>query len=419
MPDLERARQAGGLRRVAALPRRSRQRRLRRAAPEPACPTARPVYFLCRSGVRSIAAAEAATAAGLGPAYNVARGLRGTARRATATGPSRLEERRPALAAGMSEPTPRTWAATAFRPDTLAVRGGLARSDFDETSEALYLTSGFVYESAEQAEAAFKGEVDHFIYCRYGNPTVTTFEERLRLLEGAQACFATASGMSAVFAALAALLGKGDRVVSVARAVRVVLRDPRRDPAPLGRRDRVRRRPRPRPVARGAVGADPGGVLRDAEQPDAGARRHRGGQRPGPRRRRAGGRRQRLRHAGLLQAARARRRRRRLLGDQAHRRPGPRPRRRGARHDEFIDGPVQEPDAAHRPVDVAVQRLGAGQGPGDAVAAGREAGRATRWPWPSALEAAPARHRGASTRSCRPTRSTSSPSARCWAAARS
>jgi O-succinylhomoserine sulfhydrylase len=101
-----------------------------------------------------------------------------------------------------------------LRPDTLAVRGGLSRSDFDETSEALYLTSGFVYESAEQAEAAFKDEIDKFIYSRYGNPTVRMFEERLRLLEGAEACFATASGMAAVFVALAALCGQGDRVVS-------------------------------------------------------------------------------------------------------------------------------------------------------------------------------------------------------------
>ncbi|HEV7195750.1 MAG TPA: O-succinylhomoserine sulfhydrylase [Pedococcus sp.] len=105
--------------------------------------------------------------------------------------------------------SPRTW-----RPDTIAVRGGLNRSNFDETAEALYLTSGFVYASAEQAEAAFKDEVEHFIYSRYGNPTVTMFEERLCQLEGAQACFATASGMAAVFVALAALLGQGDRVVS-------------------------------------------------------------------------------------------------------------------------------------------------------------------------------------------------------------
>ena len=105
-------------------------------------------------------------------------------------------------------------AAEGWRPDTVAVRGGLARSRFDETSEGLFLTSGYVYDSAEAAEAAFKGESDRFIYSRYGNPTVAMFEERLRQIEGAQAAFATASGMSAVFVALAALLGKGDRVVS-------------------------------------------------------------------------------------------------------------------------------------------------------------------------------------------------------------
>lgn len=97
---------------------------------------------------------------------------------------------------------------------TLAVRGGLYRSPFDETAEALYLTSGFVYASAEEAEAAFKDEVDHYVYSRYGNPTVTVFEERLRLFEGAEACFATASGMAAVFTAMAALCGAGARVVA-------------------------------------------------------------------------------------------------------------------------------------------------------------------------------------------------------------
>ncbi|HWC23992.1 MAG TPA: O-succinylhomoserine sulfhydrylase [Flexivirga sp.] len=101
-----------------------------------------------------------------------------------------------------------------WSPDTVAVRGGLARSGFEETSEALYLTSGFVYETAEDAEAAFTGDVDRFVYSRYGNPTVAVFEERLRQLEGAQACYATGSGMGAVFTALAALLGAGDRVVA-------------------------------------------------------------------------------------------------------------------------------------------------------------------------------------------------------------
>ncbi len=113
-------------------------------------------------------------------------------------------------------PTPEERAA--WGPDTVAVRGGLDRTDFAETSEALFLTQGYVYDSAAQAEAAFAGEVEHFIYSRYGNPTVSVFEERLRLLEGAPACFATATGMAAVFTSLAALLRAGDRVVA-ARAL--------------------------------------------------------------------------------------------------------------------------------------------------------------------------------------------------------
>ncbi|TQF69493.1 O-succinylhomoserine sulfhydrylase [Rhodococcus spelaei] len=97
---------------------------------------------------------------------------------------------------------------------TLGVRGGVMRTGFEETSEALFLNSGFVYESAGAAEQAFTGEVDHFVYSRYGNPTVKMFEERLRLIEGAEACFGTSSGMSAVFTALGALLGAGDRLVA-------------------------------------------------------------------------------------------------------------------------------------------------------------------------------------------------------------
>ncbi|MFF0493833.1 O-succinylhomoserine sulfhydrylase [Nocardia sp. NPDC004068] len=99
-------------------------------------------------------------------------------------------------------------------PATISVRGGLRRSGFEETAEALYLSSGFVYESAEAAEAAFTGDIEHFVYSRYGNPTVAMFEERMRQIEGAEACFATASGMAAVFVALGALLGNGDRLVA-------------------------------------------------------------------------------------------------------------------------------------------------------------------------------------------------------------
>jgi O-succinylhomoserine sulfhydrylase len=101
-----------------------------------------------------------------------------------------------------------------WRPDTIGVRGGLRRSEFEETSEALFLTSGYVYDSAEEAERAFAGDTDHYIYSRYANPTVTMFEQRLRQLEGAEDARATASGMSAVFNALAASLRAGDRVVA-------------------------------------------------------------------------------------------------------------------------------------------------------------------------------------------------------------
>ncbi|MDT5258019.1 MAG: O-succinylhomoserine sulfhydrylase, partial [Mycobacterium sp.] len=97
---------------------------------------------------------------------------------------------------------------------TIGVRGGILRSGFEETAEATYLTSGYVYESAAVAEKSFTGDLDHYVYSRYGNPTVTMFEERLRLIEGAPAAFATASGMAAVFTSLGALLATGDRLVA-------------------------------------------------------------------------------------------------------------------------------------------------------------------------------------------------------------
>lgn len=105
-----------------------------------------------------------------------------------------------------------------WRPQTLLVRGGTRRSPFDETSEALFMTSGYVYASAEAAERAFSGEDQRFVYSRYANPTVQMFEDRLALLEGARFCRATASGMAAVFAAMACFLKAGDRVVA-ARAL--------------------------------------------------------------------------------------------------------------------------------------------------------------------------------------------------------
>lgn len=100
------------------------------------------------------------------------------------------------------------------KKETNLIRGGLQRSQFKETSEALYLNSGFVYNSAEQAEAIFKGEETGYQYSRYANPTIDIFEKRLALLDGTEDCFATASGMSAVFGSMMCQLKTGDHVLS-------------------------------------------------------------------------------------------------------------------------------------------------------------------------------------------------------------
>ncbi|WP_375552002.1 O-succinylhomoserine sulfhydrylase [Rhodophyticola porphyridii] len=110
----------------------------------------------------------------------------------------------------MKDTTARPW-----KPRTRAVHAGTRRSQYGEVSEALFLTQGFVYDTAEQAEARFveAGE-DEFIYARYGNPTVRMFEDRIAALEGTEDAFATASGMAAVNGALTSMLRAGDHVVS-------------------------------------------------------------------------------------------------------------------------------------------------------------------------------------------------------------
>jgi len=105
-----------------------------------------------------------------------------------------------------------------WRSQTQLVHGGQTRSQFGETSEALFLTSGYVYECAEQAEARFKEEEDGYIYSRFGNPTVRMFEERMIALEGADDARATATGMAAVTATMLSQLRAGDHIVS-ARAL--------------------------------------------------------------------------------------------------------------------------------------------------------------------------------------------------------
>ncbi|ASY26863.1 O-succinylhomoserine sulfhydrylase [Candidatus Planktophila versatilis] len=101
-------------------------------------------------------------------------------------------------------------------PQTSAVREGLARSGFGETSEALYLNSGFTYTDSQEAVDAFTDQTDHFLYSRFHNPTVAMFEKRLAAIEGAEHCVATASGMAAMFASLACILEAGDHIVASA-----------------------------------------------------------------------------------------------------------------------------------------------------------------------------------------------------------
>ncbi|MBL0168609.1 MAG: O-succinylhomoserine sulfhydrylase [Propionivibrio sp.] len=101
-----------------------------------------------------------------------------------------------------------------YQLETLAVRAGQARSQFNEHSEALYLTSSFVFANAAQAAARFSGEAEGNVYSRFTNPTVSAFQERLAALEGAEACVATASGMSAILSLVMALCSAGDHIVA-------------------------------------------------------------------------------------------------------------------------------------------------------------------------------------------------------------
>ena len=225
---------------------------------------------------------------------------------------------------------PATLDPSKLRPATRLVHGGVHRSAHGETAEALYLTSGYVYDSAEQAEATFAGTVEHYQYSRFANPTITMLEERLALIEGAEACRTTATGMAAVHAALLSHLKTGDRVVA-SRAlfgschwiVSTLL--PRYgiiaefvDCSDLGQWRQALSRPTQLVLLE--TPSNPMLELVDlkavAELAHAG-RRHRR-------------RRQRLRNALAAAADAIRRRRGGVLLHQAYRRPGTRARRRGA-----------------------------------------------------------------------------------------
>ena len=240
----------------------------------------------------------------------------------------------PAAGATTASTAPATTPTTTSRgePDwrlaTKLVQGGILRTPFGETCEAIYMTSGYVYSSAEEAEDAFANKKQRFIYSRFSNPTVQMFEERMALLEGAEAARATATGMAAVFASLACQLRAGDRVVAsdaLFGSCQYVLAEilPRFgvetvfvDGRDLGA------------MARCPLAQDPGGLRRDAVEPGLAHHRCAGGGQARPCRGRQAHRRQCLRHPAAAAAVGAGRRHRRLFRDQAYRRPGPRHGRR-------------------------------------------------------------------------------------------
>ena len=265
--------------------------------------------------------------------------------------------------------------ASRYRPETRLVHAGTLRSQFGETSEALFLTQGYVYESSAQAERRFKNEEPGYQYSRFANPTVAMFEARMAAFEGAEAARATATGMAAVTVALLGQVKAGDHVVAAKPlfgSCRYVVEDflPR-----YGVSLDAGRRHRPEAMEERGPAEHQDLLPRKPDQSEPGDHRHRrGGEDRACGRRDAGGR-QCVRDAAVPIAARARRGLRRLFGDQAHRRPGPLPRRRGARLGEVHPGQRAQPDPPDRALDLAVQRLGAAQGSGDAERARAPADR--------------------------------------------
>ena len=276
-----------------------------------------------------------------------------------------------------------------WRPQTRAVRGGQLRSNFDETSEALFLTSGYAYQSAEEAEATFKGEssaLPVFALRQSHRQHVREPAGRARRRRGLPRHLDRHVG--GVLLPAGAAQGRRPHRGG-APALRLLPLHRGRPAAQVRHRGRVRRRRRSRSLGEGAVEAGAGRAVRIAVQPDARHRRHQGGVRPGAQGRRQGRARQRLRHADAAAAARMGRRHRRPLRHQVHRRPGPHAGRRGAGLQGVHPRQAAADHPQHRPVAQPVQRLGAGQGHGDAGpahrpplrqrrAGGRRAGRPSR-----------------------------------------
>ena len=254
-----------------------------------------------------------------------------------------------------------------FRPATRLVHGGVNRSQHGETAEALYLTSGYVYDSAEQAEGTFAGTVEHYQYSRFANPTLTMLEDRLCLIEGAEACRTTATGMAAVNAALLAHLKAGDRVVA-SRALfgschwivstllpKFGIRSEFVDGGDLDQW----RAALAAPANLVLLETPSNPMLEIVDLPAVAELAHdrRGGQR--------------FRHAAVAAAVADGRRRGGVFLHQAYRWPGPGVGWRGAVEPQMDQRHAAAVHPQHRPGDVAVQCVGIVEGAGDAGAAGR------------------------------------------------
>ena len=218
-----------------------------------------------------------------------------------------------------------------YRPETQLVQAGILRSQFGETSEALFLTQGYVYETALSAERRFKNEEPGYQYSRFSNPTVHMFEQRMAALEGAQAARATATGMAAVTTALMGQVRAGDHIVASKALFGSCLYVVEEHLPRYGVVLDPGGRHRPRAMAPGRAAEHQDVLPGEPDQSGARGARHQGDRRDRPRGGRDAGRRQRVLDAAVPEAARARRRLRRLFRHQAHRRPGPLPRRRHPR----------------------------------------------------------------------------------------
>ena len=266
-----------------------------------------------------------------------------------------------------------------YRPETRLVHAGTLRSQFGETSEALFLTQGYVYRRAEECEARFSGKIPGYVYSRYSNPTMSMFEQRMAALEGAEAARSTATGMAAVTTALMGLV-QGRRPRGRRQgAVRLLPLGDRGMAAALRRDVDVGRRHRSRCMAKGGAEKYQGVLSGDADQSDAG---------------------------GLSTSPRSRKSRtmpapswwsttcspRRSIRARSSSAPTawsiPRPSTSTARaaclggvilgSEKLILDHYAQVYAADRAVAVAVQCLGAAQGPGDAAGAGAPADRNCR-----------------------------------------